>query len=136
MSPILLDTHVAVWLVEGVLSGKTTRELEKAAQGNELLLSPISAWELGMLVRKRRVSVEKSLEDYVSSLYSRPGVLTAALTPAVAAASTQLTDTVGKDPADRILIATAATYGARLATRDARILQFAKATGHIACLAC
>ncbi len=136
MSPILLDTHVAVWLVEGALSRKTTRELEKAAQADELLLSPISAWELGMLARKRRVSVEKSIEDYVRALYSRPGILTATLTPAIAAASTQLSDTVGKDPADRILIATAEAYGARLMTRDARIQQFAKATGHIACLAC
>lgn len=136
MSPILLDTHVAMWLVEGALSRKTTMVLEKAAQSEELLLSPISAWELGMLVRKQRVAVENSIDDYVHALYSRPGVLTATLTPAIAVASTLLSDAVGRDPADRILIATAEAYRARLMTRDARIQQFAKATGRIACLAC
>ena len=136
MSPILLDTHIALWLVEGVLSRKTAHKLEKAAQSKELLLSPISAWELGMLIRKQRLSVEKSIDDYVEALYSRPGMLTATLTPAIAVAATLLSDAVGKDPADRILIATAHAYGAALMTRDARIQQFAKTTGHITCIAC
>lgn len=136
MSPILLDTHVAIWSSEGNVPKKLGHLIDEAAKIGELLLSPISAWEIGMLVRKGRFSLPTSLEDYVATLFSRPGVLTAALTPAIAAASTQLSDKVGKDPADRILVATAAAYGARFATRDARIQQFAKTTGHIACIAC
>ena len=84
-----------------------------------------------MLVRKKRLSLTASLDDYVRMLFSCRGVVIAMLTPAIAAASTTLSAGAGADPADRILVATAAAYGARLATRDARIVRYAGETGHI-----
>jgi PIN domain nuclease of toxin-antitoxin system len=136
MSPILLDTHVAILSSEGLVPKKVGFLIDEAARRGELLLSPISAWEIGMLSRKGRVSVPAPLEHYVRTLYSRPGIITAILTPAIAAASTLLPDGAGNDPADRLLIATAAAYGARLATSDWRIQRFAQTTGEIECLAC
>ncbi len=136
MSPILLDTHVAIWSSQGLVPKKLGSIIDEAAKSGELLLSPISAWEVGILIRKRRFSVSVPLEDYVRTLFSRPGIVTAILTPAIAAASTMLPDSVGSDPADRLLVATAAAYGARLATRDARIARFAEETGRIRVLKC
>jgi|SRR5580700_11231313 PIN domain nuclease of toxin-antitoxin system len=136
MSPILLDTHVAVWSSHGLVPKKIGQLIDEAARSNELLLSPISAWEIGILVRKQRFSVATTLDDYVRTLFSRPGVVTATLTPAIAAASTLLPESIGKDPADRIIVATAAAYGATLLTRDAKILAFAKATRHLRCIKC
>jgi PIN domain nuclease of toxin-antitoxin system len=136
MSPILLDTHAALWSSYGKISASAASTIEAAKNSGGLLLSPISAWEIGILAKKRRLSLEAPLQDFISALFSRSGALTAALTPAIAAASTLLPDDVGNDPADRIIIATAAAYGAALVTRDAQIHRFAKTTKYIRCIAC
>lgn len=134
MSPILLDTHAAIWSSQGLVTKQVGELIDEAAKSGELLLSPITAWEIGILVRKQRFSVATTLDDFVRTLFSRPGVVTATLTPAIAAASTLLPESVGSDPADRLLVATAAAYGAALVTRDTRIQRFAKATKHIRCI--
>jgi PIN domain nuclease of toxin-antitoxin system len=136
MSPILLDTHAAVWAAEGQLSKSASAVVDEAASRSELLISPISAWEIGMLVQKKRLELAMSVEDYVRALFARPGVVTAAVTPATAVGATNLPGDLHADPADRILVATAASLGARLLTRDRRLHAYARATRHIHCLNC
>lgn len=136
MSPILLDTHAALWATDGTLSGTVTKTIDAAAQREELLLSPITAWEIGLLVRKGRLPLASSIHDYIRTLYGMPGVVVAVLTPAIAVAATTLPGKFHRDPGDSILIATAAAYGAQLVTRDKAIHAYAKATKHIRCIAC
>lgn len=100
------------------------------------MVSPITAWEIGLLVRKRRLMLALSVDDFVRALFSLPGVVLAALTPSVAVAAAALPDGVVADPADRILIATAAAYGARFVTRDRGIHAYAKVTSYLRCIAC
>ena len=135
MKRILLDTHVAMWTVGGELTEASAATVAEAATRDELLLSPITAWEIGLLVAKGRIRLPYGLADYIRSLFNKPGVVVAQFTPAIAAASTNLSD-LHADPADRFLVATAAEYGAELMTRDKRILDYAKATKHIRCIAC
>ena len=136
MNPILLDTHVAVWAVEGRLSKSVAAVIDDAASQNELLISPISAWEIGVLVQKGRLALTMPVSDYVRALFGRRGVVTATLTPAMAAGAATLPGLLHADPADRILVSTAASLGARLLTRDRRLHEYARATRHIRCLAC
>jgi len=56
--------------------------------------------------------------------------------PAIAVAATDLPGAFHADPADRILIATAAEYGAQLVTRDKHIREYARVTKHLRCIAC
>lgn len=136
MNPILLDTHAAVWAVEGRLSKSVTAVIDDAASRNELLISPISAWEIGVLVKKGRLALAMPVADYVRALFGRRGVVTATLTPATAAAATTLPGRLHADPADRILVSTAASLGAKLMTRDRQLHEYARATRHIRCLDC
>lgn len=136
MNPILLDTHAALWAVEGRLSKSLTAVIDDAASRNELLISPISAWEIGVLVQKGRLTLSMPVLDFVHALFGRRGVITAALTPATAASATTLPGRLHADPADRILVATAASLGAKLVTRDRRLHEYARSTRHIRCLAC
>lgn len=136
MNLILLDTHVAIWSASGKLGGSSTKMIDAAASRGELLLSPISAWEIGMLVMKGRLGFGPPLQDFIRMLFDRFGVITATITPAIAAHAGALPATFHGDPADRVLVATAAAYGARLATRDRRILGYAKASKLISCVAC
>ncbi len=136
MSLILFDTHAALWFAAGKMSPRVALTLDAAATRDELLLSPISAWEIGLLVKRGRLRLAVPWRDFVRSIFTQRGVLTAALTPDIAAESTELSSEAGDDPADRIIIATAAAYRARLLTRDARIQEFAKKSGLIDCIAC
>jgi PIN domain nuclease of toxin-antitoxin system len=136
MSPILLDTHAAIWAADGRLTAKSVTLIEDAQKRGELLLSPITAWEIGMLVSKGRLAITSTVNDYVRALFGQQGVVLAQFTPTVALAATALPGTLHGDPADRMLVATAAAYGASLVTRDRKILAYAKATGYLRCLPC
>jgi PIN domain nuclease of toxin-antitoxin system len=136
MNPILLDTHVAVWSANGTLPGSTSKTVIAAAERGDLLLSPITAWEIAVLVKRGRLSLAPTVEDYVRALFGQPGIVTATLTPAIAVAAVSLPGTFHADPADRMLVATAAAYGARFVTRDKQIQRYANATNYIRCIAC
>lgn len=136
MNPILIDTHVAVWNAQGLLARPAANVLEAAAARGELLLSPISAWEIGTLVHKGRISLSVDVREFVRALFGYPGVVTAALTPLIAVSANSMPGTFHADPADRLLVATAAEYGAQFVTGDRQIHDYAKATKYIRCIAC
>jgi len=125
-----------MWAADQRLKPDAARLIIVAASRGELLLSPISAWEIGMLVRRGRLSIGMTVEQYVRVLFSQPGVVLAALTPSVALAAAMLPGKPISDPADRIMIATAAAYGAHLVTHDKKIRDYAKTTTHLRCIAC
>ena len=136
MSPILLDTHAAVWGANGTLGKAASRLVDVAAQKGELLISPVTAWEIGMLHAKGRLVLTCTVQDYVRALFGRPGVITATLTPEIGAAAASLPQTFPQDPADRMIVATARTYGAQLLTRDKLIHAYAKSTKSLRCISC
>jgi PIN domain nuclease of toxin-antitoxin system len=136
MSPILLDTHAAIWAAAGRLKPAVAREVTGAAERGELLLSPITAWEIGTLARKGRLPPAFPATQYVTDLFSQPGVLAASFTPSIALAATALPGQFRGDSADCILIATAIAYGARFVTHDRAILKYASMTRHVQCIPC
>ena len=135
MSPILLDTHVALWSALGKLKPVAARAIAAASARSALLLSPISAWEIGLLAAKGRIELSVGVEETVRRMFASPGIVTAQFSPPIAVAAASMKD-MHADPADRILVATAAAYGAALMTRDEVIHAYAKATKHIRCITC
>lgn len=130
--PILLDTHVWVWLMLGDnrLGKGSLRMLEQAAPHGRLRVSVISVWEVAMLEAKGRLTLETDCENWVRESLSAPGLGLAELTPRIAVASTRLPGVFHGDPADRILVATARESGAVLLTADQAMLKYG-AEGHV-----
>ena len=129
MSALLLDTHVWLWYAEGVtgrLRPASIRKLDDARKGDGLIVSAISVWEIGMHASRGRIQLAVPLRDWVEKALSVPGIRLAPLDAAVAAESTLLPGEPQGDPADRFLVATARTHGVALATRDERIIEYAK----------
>ena len=129
MSSLLLDTHIWLWYAEGVterLRPTSIRRLDEARKGDGLIVSAISVWEIGMHAARGRIQLAVPLRDWVERSLGVPGIRLAALDAAVAAESTLLPGEPQGDPADRFLIATARIHGMALATRDERILAYAK----------
>lgn len=134
----LLDTHVWVWLVQGDerrIGVRTRRQLRAAARSGNLRVSPISAWEVGMLVVKGRLRLSIPCAQWVDNATTVPGVAVSALTPAIAVESSALPGAFVGDPADRMLIATARAIGACMITADRAILDYGRA-GHLRCEDC
>jgi PIN domain nuclease of toxin-antitoxin system len=133
---ILLDTCALIWIMnkEPVLPAALSA-IERAARAGGLYASPVSAWEIGILVTRGRLVLDVTAEVYVSRAFSRPGVQIAALTPEIAVRSAHLPGTLHGDPADRMLVATAMLMGLKLMTRDRRILDYA-AQGHLSVSPC
>jgi PIN domain nuclease of toxin-antitoxin system len=118
---LLLDTHIWIWslLDPAKLSRKVRAELE--SPDNELWLSPISSWELLILIEKGRVAVDKDPVPWVAEVSRAITLREAALTHEVAIES-RLSDLPHQDPADRFLAATARVYDLTLVTADKRLL--------------
>jgi len=131
-TPVLLDTHTLVWLMEGNdrLSASSRDFVEGAAQRGELYLSAISIWEVAMLEAKGRLTFQQDCRAWVRDVLAAPGLRLAQLTPDIAVDSTRLPGDLHGDPADRIIAATARSLGAVLVTADSRILEYAR-QGHL-----
>jgi PIN domain nuclease of toxin-antitoxin system len=133
--PLLLDTHVLVWLMFGDrrLGTQAKAAIHKACRENRAVISAITPWEIGVLVSKKRIELYRDVLNWVRSALSLPGVTLAPLEPEIAVASTRLPWEMHADPADRILVATARHLGATLVTADGTLLAMA-AKGHFAAL--
>jgi PIN domain nuclease of toxin-antitoxin system len=133
---LLLDTHAILWLGTGARITDASRiAIDDASLRGEVLVSPVSAWEIGLLVAKGRLALDRPPRRWFAYFLGLPGVRLVPLTPEAAIASSFLPETFHSDPADRLLVATAVTWPAALVTRDARILAYAGA-GHVRALAC
>lgn len=135
MSAVLLDTHALVWLVAGDarLRLAARRRIDGAAQEQQLWVSAITPWEIGMLVAKGRLVLDRDVMDWLQAALALPGIRVAPLEPALAVASTRLPDDLHGDPADRLIVATARHLGATLITADAALLAYGR-LGHVGVL--
>lgn len=131
--PVLLDTHLWVWYVEGDRTRFAARIepiVEAAVERGAVLVSAISVWEIAQLEALRRLQLAQDVRTWTARALAFPGVRPKGLSPAIAIESTRLPGAPHRDPADRILIATARLSGAALVTCDARLVAYAK-DGHV-----
>jgi PIN domain nuclease of toxin-antitoxin system len=135
--PLLLDTHAAVWITEGLplASGATEAIAAVHHAGSNIFVSAISAWEIGLLVSRNRIGLSARPARWFQKVLAIPGVKLAELTPDILIESSFLPGNPPRDPADRIIIATARDIGATLVTRDRLLLEYSK-SGQINALAC
>jgi PIN domain nuclease of toxin-antitoxin system len=136
-SPILLDTCAAMFLIaDEWMSEAACKAIGAAAvSGAPLHVSPIAAWEVGMMTGKGRFRSALTPERWWTTLLSRPGIALCALTAEILMQSWSLPGRLNKDPADRIIAATAREHGYTVLTRDCALLAYGE-EGHIRALAC
>lgn len=133
---ILLDTHVWIWVVEGMradLSDHVIQDVEQASAEGRVLISAISVWEVAMLETRGRMSLSRPIDEWVGAALRAPGVSLLPLTPEIAIESTRLPGVAHGDPADRILIASARLRDLRLVTGDLTIIDYSR-SGHVTTL--
>jgi PIN domain nuclease of toxin-antitoxin system len=133
---LLLDTCAAIWTAEDRLPGEAAELLTRRYRDGDVIhVSPITAWELGILFSRGRLRSPISPTEYFRRLTSLPGIRIAAMSPEVLLMSSFLPGSPPRDPADRILAATAREYDYTLITRDNALLTYGQ-EGHIRALKC
>jgi PIN domain nuclease of toxin-antitoxin system len=135
--PLLLDTNAAIWITQNSkLADSAVEALDQAAdEGVAILVSPIIAWEVGLLVARGRIALPTNPDTWFQQLLDAPNTELAEMPAKVLIASSFLPSLSVRDPADRILVATAREFGLALVTRDRALLDYAEA-GHVRAIAC
>ena len=131
-SDLLLDTHIVLWLDSGDarLHPPTRASIDECwLQGGTVFLSAVSAWEIAVLVDTGRIDLDVPVDDWVERFLDCHGIKAVPLEFRAAARSYRLHHFDRRDPADRLLIATAIDLGCPLVTYDEPILRFAERHG-------
>ena len=133
---LLLDTCAAIWIAEDQISPGSEQVLEDTRRRSEsIVVSAITAWELGMLMARGRLASPLDPLTWFRRFTASNLVEVFDLTPDVLVASSYLPGEPPRDPADRIIISTAREHDLQLMTRDQQILNYAQA-GHLQVVAC
>jgi PIN domain nuclease of toxin-antitoxin system len=119
---ILVDTHVVLWLTSDPdkLSGNARMALESARKNDEgVAICDITLLELTTLASRGRIHLGISPESFLQDIEARFVVLP--ITGRACARAMAFPSTYPKDPADRIIAATALVEGLSLVTADREI---------------
>ena len=126
--PLLLDTHVWVWHLEGDatrLAEGTVGLLDRCGTAGRLHVSDISYWEVAVKSAKCRLIFSVDAAIWLRRAEKAPGIRFIRLDRDVLLLSTRLPGAIHGDPADRMLIATAQLGNVPLVTADRLIVEYA-----------
>lgn len=120
---IVLDTATWIWLVSD--PGKLTKAARSAVSDHPTaMVSAISAWEVGMLVAKNRIRLDRPVDRWVDDALRLDGIESAAVDHRIGVLATLLPGEAPTDPADRLVVATALNRGCVLVTPDRKLLEY------------
>ena len=137
---VLLDTCAVIWLANGDhLLRRATAAIVAAGLADGVFVSPVSAWEVGMLSlprpRRRVLQFLPDPKTWFARVMAGPGIREASLTASIAIDASYLPGQIHGDPADRLIVATARHMGIPIVTRDSEIIAYAR-EGNVAAIAC
>lgn len=120
---IVLDTHTLVWWVarDPTLSKKAKAAIERELAGGEIIVSAISAWEIAMLVEREKLVFSMDVGSWLATVSAIEAVRFVPIDPEIAVKSVGLPGEFHKDPADRMIVATARKLAVPLVTKDEKI---------------
>lgn len=134
--PLLLDTCAAIWIVADQISPSASDALTAAWHSSvPTYVSPITAWEIGLLAASGRFKSPDPPARWFQRVLDLPNLRLAELPPRVLFESSLLPGSPPRDPADRIIAATARDFGLTVMTRDRALLEYAR-EGYLNAVAC
>jgi PIN domain nuclease of toxin-antitoxin system len=128
---ILLDTHALIWWLSDPerLPAKARRSIDTAVESEDpIAVSSISLWEIAMLVVRGRLVLSIHVDTWITSVEALPFLTFVPVNNRIAVRAVQLSEFPHRDPADRIIVATAIGMGASLVTADERLREYPAVT--------
>ena len=132
---VLLDTHVWIRLqmLSHPLSAAAIAAIQNATALRSVYVPAISIWEIAMLTRRKRLQLDMPLSRWVADALDKPGIQMLPLSIDIAIEAAELPEPMYKDPADRMIVASARIEGLTLITSDKQMLRVARHFG-MACI--
>jgi PIN domain nuclease of toxin-antitoxin system len=138
VTALLLDTHAWIWLAAGdPRVSPHEKLLNRTAADGQLVIATVSLYEASLIgietdsgqrrgrqAVRMRPTVQQWIRDTVRATRVLPVALDAEMATDAAAFHA-----MHPDPFDRMIVATAGHARARLATADAKIIEFARRAG-------
>ena len=120
---IVLDTHALIWWVNGdnALSKRARTAIERELEGGQIVVSAISAWEIAMLVEREKLVLSMDVASWLMTVSAMEVVCFMPVDVEIDLKSVDLPGEFHKDPADRMIVATARKLAAPLVTKDEKI---------------
>ncbi len=124
---IIVDTHILIWWVggDGSLSPSASKAINDTLDSDgEVIISSISAWEISMLIEKDRLVLSMDVESWIHEVTQIDGIRFVPVDNEIGIKSTMLPGHFHKDPADRMIVATARKLAIPLVTADKKIINY------------
>ena len=119
---ILLDTHVFICLVNGD-ENLSEKYLIFLKEEENKYLSIISCWEISLLLKKERIKIKYSFDEWIHNALKAYNVEIINLNLDIILAYHQLDD-FHSDPADNLITATSICINIPLLTFDKKLIEF------------
>lgn len=122
---IILDTHIWFWYINESFEKFPLEWTGQIRQADRVGVSPISCYEMALAHHKGSLELDIPIQQWLTDALSPSGIELLPLTPEIALRAVNLSS-VHKDPfdRDRIIIATALEYEAKLASIDSLFPQY------------
>lgn len=114
---IVLDTHIWLWFINGNLDLFPTHWLTRIESASRVGISPVSCYEIALAHSKGRIELPSTAQAWLQESLTSVGIELFPITEVIAARAVELSP-IHKDPFDRLIIATALVYEAKLASVD------------------
>jgi len=123
---IIIDTHVLLWWIndQNKLSEKAVNIINEQIDKGVILVSSISIWEICLLIKKDKISLNLDLDRWIEKVEKLPFLRFIPVNNQIAQKSVNLPGVFHSDPADRIMVATAREKGAVFITSDEKIRKY------------
>jgi PIN domain nuclease of toxin-antitoxin system len=122
---LILDTHIWVWWNQ---RDPQLSQCQKSAIEDARLqgigVCTITLVEIARLVQRGRITLPKPVQQWFDMALAQEGVTLISITPSISIDSVTLPGMFQRDPADRLIVATARTYDCPLVTADREILAY------------
>jgi PIN domain nuclease of toxin-antitoxin system len=119
---ILVDTHVVLWLAlepDQLSANALSALIDAREKQGGLAIADITLWEVATTIARGKVELQTELSAFLRSIEETYRVIP--LTGEIAERGTQFSRAYPRDPADKLIGATALVHGLKLVTRDEEI---------------
>ena len=127
---VVLDTHIWLWLINGNFDQVPSHWQEQIESAVKVGVSPVSCYEIALAHQRGRIRLPGTAQEWFDEALMPAGIELLPITDRVAARAVNLAP-VHKDPFDRLIIATALTYEAQLASVDGLFSQYSELADHL-----
>lgn len=127
---VVLDTHIWVWWLNDKFSYLSEQQINIIEQTERVAISVISCFEIAQLVKRERLILPLPVNEWLQEALAPAGIELLPLSPTIACRAAALKD-IHKDPFDRMIIATALEYHAKLMSVDGHFKNYPELLGSL-----